>query len=238
MKSTSYLENGKKSEENRLVDSSSNISYSNGKVSILSPGEAYLTLEEPTYRYRSTYRFNVVDGVNVYSYSDLLLGTNKSQNGENIVLQVNLESLKNTYSFDTNKNRYIDTKLSSNEDNTELFGNFDFASQTFSFDEEYYTFTTTYDSTYIDQYNKEKNASVKKDVIAGIHLRKNLYGNGFSINMNGLCYPNHGEIDKYTGKRVPKRKKKQKQGRHMIIFMVHCLLFQSEIWFLSHLLPP
>lgn len=212
--STSYLDNGKKSEENRLVDSSNNVSYSNGKVSLLSPGEAYLTLEEPTYRYRSTYKFNVVDGVNVYSYSDLLLGTNKSQDGENIVLQVNLESLKNTYSYDQETNKYIDTKLSSSEGNTELFGNFDFTSQRFSFDEEYYTFTTTYDSTYIDQYNKEKNASVKKDVIAGIHLRKNLYGNGFTINMNGLCYPNHGEIDKFTGKRVPKKKEEAAGGAY------------------------
>lgn len=210
--STSYLSGSRTSEKNVLVSCSDNLSYQDGKVSILSPGESYLTLEEPDYHYRSTYSFRVVDGVNVYSYSDLLLGTNRSESGENIVLQVNLESLKNTYAYDEEAKRYTSEKLSSSKDNTELFGNFDFASQRFSFDEEYYAFQTTYDSSYIDQYNEETQSEVSKDIIAGIHLRKNLYGNGFAINMNGLCYPNHGEIDKYTGKRVPKKKSEAKKG--------------------------
>lgn len=208
--STSYLSDGSRSEDNRLVESSSNVSYSNGKVTLLDAGEAYITLEEPTYHYRSTYSFNIVDGVNVYSYNDLLFGTNKSKDGENIVLQVNLESLKNTYTYEDGK--YLSTKLSSSKDNTELFGNFDFDTQRFSFDEECYAFTSTYDTSYIDQYNKETGSSISKDLVTGIHLRKNLYGNGFSINMNGLAYPNYGEIDKYTGKIVPKKKSEAKNN--------------------------
>ncbi len=204
--STSYLENGKTSSDSRLVESSPNVSYANGKITLLDAGEAYITLEEPSYHYRSTYSFTVIDGVNVYSYNDLLLGTNQSKDGENVVLQVNLESLKNTYSFDSAKNGYVEEKLATSKDNTELFGNYDFARQRFSFDEEYYKFASTYDTSFIDQYNKEMNTSISKDVIAGIHLRKSLYGNGFSINMNGLAYPNHGEIDKYSGKIVPKKK--------------------------------
>ncbi len=207
----SYLNGGGTSEKNVLVECSNNVIYQDGKVSILSAGESYVTLEEPNHHYRSTYTFSVVDGVNVYSYSDLLLGTNKSEKGENIVLQVNLESLKNTYTYDETTKKYTSEKLSSSKDNTELFGNFDFETQRFSFDEEYYTFQTTYDSTYIDQYNKETGSDVSKDIIAGIHLKKNLYGNGYSINMNGLCYPNYGEIDKYTGKRVPKKKSQAKK---------------------------
>ncbi len=209
---TAYYSDRGTSVKNILVDCSSNITYENGTVSVHSTGDSYVTLEEPDYHYRATYTFKVIDGVNVYSYSDLLLGTNKSQSGENIVMQVNLESLKNTYTYDSATGKYTDEKLSTSKDNTELFGNFDFSSQTFSFDQEYYTFETTYDSTYIDQYNREKYTDVSKDVIAGIHLKKGLYGNGFTINMNGLCYPNHGEIDKYTGKRVPKKKSEAKKG--------------------------
>ncbi len=212
VESISYLENGKQSKENRLVESSSNISYSNGKITLLDKGDAYITLEEPSYHYRSTFSFEIVDGVNVYSYNDLLRGTNESRDGENVILQVNLESLKNTYSFDSSTNRYTEEKLTSSKDNTELFGNFDFDSQTFSFDNEYYKFESTYDTSFIDQYNEEMDASISKEVIAGIHLKKNLYGNGFSINMNGLAYPNHGEIDKYTGKIVPKKKEDASKG--------------------------
>ncbi len=202
---TSYLNNGTTSSKNTLVDCSSNISYNNNTISILGVGDSYITLEEPNNHYRSTYNFKVIDGVNIYSYNDLLLATNKSQDGENAILQVNLESLKNTYQVDE-KGNYINSKLESSKDNTELFGNFNFDTQTFNFDNEYYSFLTTYDSSYIDQYNKEKNASISKNVIAGIHLKKNLYGNGFTINMNGLCYPNHGTIDKYSGKLVPTKK--------------------------------
>ncbi len=209
---TAYYSDRGTSVKNILVDCSSNIAYENGTVSVHSTGDSYVTLEEPDYHYRATYTFKVIDGVNVYSYSDLLLGTNKSQSGENIVMQVNLESLKNTYTYDSTTGKYTDEKLSTSKDNTELFGNFDFTSQTFSFDQEYYTFETTYDSTYIDQYNREKYTDVSKDIIAAIHLKKGLYGNGFTINMNGLCYPNHGEIDKYTGKRVPKKKSEAKKG--------------------------
>ncbi len=209
---TAYYSDRGTSVKNVLVDCSSNVTYENGKVTIYSAGDSYVTLEEPDYHYRSTYTFKVIDGVNVYSYSDLLLGTNKSENGENIIMQVNLESLKNTYTYDSTTGTYTNEKLSTSKDNTELFGNFDFSTQTFSFDQEYYTFETTYDSTYIDQYNREKYTDVSKDIIAGIHLKKGLYGNGFTINMNGLCYPNHGEIDKYTGKRVPKKKSEAKNG--------------------------
>ena len=201
--STSYLDDGSKSSRSALLEKSDNVDYKDGRISFLSSGEGYVTLEEPEYHYRSTYRFSIIDGINVYSYSDLLSATNLSKDGENVVLQVNLESLKNTYQKD-DKGRYIDRKLETAKDNTEVFGNYDFSLQKFSFDQEYYSFDTTYDSTYIDQYNSTKGSDYSKKVHAGIHLRKNLYGNGFTINMNGLCYPNFGEIDKFTGKLVPR----------------------------------
>ena len=202
---TTYLNNGDVSYKNSLVSCSNNILYKDGVVSIINPGESYIILEETNNHYRATYNFTVVDGVNIYSYNDLLLATNKSSEGDNAILQVNLDSLKNVYKVDNNGN-YINEKLDETNSNSELFGNFDFEKQTFNFDKEYYTFDTTYDSTYIDQYNKEKNTNISKKVIAGIHLKKSLYGNGFTINMNGLCYPNHGKIDKYTGKLTPTSK--------------------------------
>ena len=56
-----------------------------------------------------TYNFKVVDGVNCYTYDDLLNCTNKSTLGETVVLRVNFES-----------EFYMNTVTSNN---TVLYGN-------------------------------------------------------------------------------------------------------------------
>ncbi len=180
------------------------------KVKIIGSGEAYVEFASKEVEYLSNkYTFNVVeDGVNVYSYNDLLMCTNFSSKGERIVLQTNLESLAST--FKTNESgEYINSYL---KENTKLFGNYDFKTKSFSFEKELYTFTTTYNKTYIDTYNEAKKGAsgykVFEPIIkCGIHLTKDLYGNGFTINMNNLCYPNNGSISSETQKLTPSKEK-------------------------------
>lgn len=203
IESSAYTESGV-SYENKVVGASKNITYRDNTITFLDAGSSYLTLRDPVSSYEATYRFEVIDGVNIYSYDDLLLSTNRSKEKENLVLQKNLESLKNTYQKDE-KGNYVEKLLN---ENTSLFGHYDFQRQEFSFEDELYLFDTTYDSTYIEDYNKtaSEDKKLSKKVKAGIHLRGNLYGNGYGINMDGLCYPHHGKIDAISGKLKPGEK--------------------------------
>lgn len=200
IQSSSFTQDGV-SHQNEAVKMSDNITYRDDVITFLDTGSSYLTLKDPVSSYEATYYFEVVDGVNIYSYDDLLQATNDSSKKENIVLQKNLESLKNTYLKD-DKGNYIE-KL--RNENTSLFGHYDFVKKEYSFSDEVYRFDTTYDSTYIDDYNAtvEDGKKLSKQVLSGIHLKGDLYGNGFSINMDGLCYPYHGKIDSISGKLKP-----------------------------------
>lgn len=205
IETTSYSETGE-SHKNVLVDSSDNIEYDNksGTVTLRAPGkESFLRLQDPASHFFATYKFDVLDGVNVYSYDDLLMATNFSSEGENIVLGTNLESLKNTYKTDDKGNAINELK----SENTSLFGHYDFEKKSYSFEKEVYPFETTYDSKYIDDFNKATNSNYPKTLKAGIALKKDLYGNGFSINMDALCFPHNGTIDKTTGKLTPDAEK-------------------------------
>lgn len=218
---TAYLDNGE-SHVNRLKECSDNVSYKDGVVSIESSNGdklSYITLEDESRKYNATYEFVVIDGVNIYSYNDLLMATNFSTEGENAVMQINLDSLKNTYKKNDAGN-YISEKLDSSKDNTELFGNYDFNTNSFSFEKELYSFTTTYDTSFIEIYNKEHaNDKIDTTLKAGIHLRKNLYGNGFTINMDGLCYPHNGSIDTTSGKLTPDSEKDYFHGPVPFIYL-------------------
>ena len=129
-----------------------------------------------------SYNFKVVDGVNCYTYDDLLRCTNKSVNGETVVLRKNFES-----------ENYV-SRINSN--NTCLFGNK--KNNEYNFDSDVYRYETNYNHEYINQWNEfAKNNSynpISREVIAGLHLKKNLYGNGYTINFHNLCYPK-GVID-------------------------------------------
>lgn len=203
-----YLEDGSRKTNNSLKECSSNVSYQNGVVSLKSAGKAYVTLEESGSGLYSTYEFTIIDGVNIYNYNDLLMATNFSTTGENAVMQTSLTSLSDLYKKDDKGNYINELKESVDSETENLFGNYDFNKKTFSFDKEYYVFETTYDTRYIDYYNEDKSENEKysKNLIAAIHLKKNLYGNGFLINMNNLCYPNHGSIGK-DGKLTPDKEK-------------------------------
>lgn len=137
----------------------------------------------------------VQDGVNVYTYNDLLKCSNQSSEGEIIVLRKSFESLKNTYKTDSNGN-YINVNK---ENYIECFGNYDFKSGKFSFDKEIYDFETTYNQEYIKQWNEfaSSNPNYKKisnRIKVGLRIQKDFYGNGYTLNLHNLTYP-YGVIE-------------------------------------------
>lgn len=130
-----------------------------------------------------TYMLHIVEnGVNVYTYDDLLNCTNRSDNGEIVVLRKSFESLDNYYS-------------QMNSGNVELFGTYDEKSKKFHFENEVYTFETTSCKDYINKWNAYAKSSdgkykeISSQTIVGIRVQKDFYGNGFTINMHNLTYP-------------------------------------------------
>lgn len=156
-----------------------------GKVQITGVGKASFVLkigspEDGTVT-RRTFSFEVVDeGVNVYTYDDLLNCTNRSKEGEIVVLRKSFESLANSYRTDAN--------------NVVSFGNYNAKTGKFSFSKEVYTFATTANRSYIDQWNAfaKSNPDYKEisdRVVAGIRVQKDFYGNGYTINLHNLTFP-------------------------------------------------
>ena len=110
--------------------------------------------------------FEVIEnGVNVFDYEDLLACTNRSEKGEIAVMRVNLESSANADRPDST-----------------LFG----------FKEgdkvkcEYDTFVSTYDVTYFKNLGLSQEAYSLK---TGIVIKKDFYGNGYTLNAHELCFP-------------------------------------------------
>ena len=129
-----------------------------------------------------TLDFEIVkDGINVETYDELLECTNKSKKGEIVVLRKSFESLA-TYN-------------STKEKNIELFGKYDANSKTYNFKNEVYSFETTFNSEYIDQWNEfaKKNSmlytTTDKTIYAGLRVQKDFYGNGYTLNFHNLTYP-------------------------------------------------
>ena len=170
------------------VTTSPNISFdkTSGIVTINDFGDSFVTFDVPlqeSFR-ESTYNFKVVEnGYNVYNYNDLLKCTNLDDEGKIVCLQANLESLKNAYVEDDNGN------ITLRDNATEIFGNYDFNKNEFNFKNEIIRIESTYNTEFIDQANEKKNAALSKDIIVGIRIRKDFYGNGYMINAHNLCYP-------------------------------------------------
>lgn len=127
-----------------------------------------------------TYSFKVVkDGVNVYDYNQLLACTNKSTNGEIVVLRKSFESINNLNNTTGN--------------NVVCFGNYTDGKK-INFTSDVYSFETTYNQDYIKAWNEfvNSNPSYKKisnRVLAGIRVQKDFYGNGYTINLHNLTFP-------------------------------------------------
>ena len=93
-------------------------------------------------------------------------------------------------------------------ENIELFGNivsFDERGvPIYNFDQELYTMETTYNHEFADAYNLENpNNPLDTTIKVGLRVQKDFYGNGYQINMNNLCFPNHGEINTDVRKLYP-----------------------------------
>ena len=150
----------------------------NKKVTIKGIGQANLVLSAAGNK--TSYSFNIVEnGVNVYSYEDLLNCTNKSNEGEIVCLRKSFESLTSYNSKTTN--------------NVELFGKQ--VDGKFNFINDVYRFTSTYNIEYLKQWNNfvEENGNlyskVEPIINAGLRVQKDFYGNGYTINMHNLTYP-------------------------------------------------
>lgn len=173
---------GSENGEYYISGKSDNISVSNNKdVTInASNDESFITVRTLDDSHLSkTYKFSVIEnGVNVYSYNDLLMCTNYSKQGEIICMQTNLKSYEETFN---DNGEY-------KSNNTKLFGNRDGKGK-YYFVEELYTTETTYSHKFIDQYNKEMGTNYTTKILVGIRAQKNIYGNGFTINAHNLCAP-------------------------------------------------
>ena len=182
--------------DNVVIDSDFNVTVKGSGEAII----RFFTTSEP---YLTTYyKVEIIkDGYNVYNYNDLLMCTNFSSEGKKIVLQSHLESLENLYKKDVNNN-FTSNKLEEKE-NYELFGNFDFVNQTFNFNNEIVSLPSNYNINFINQYNSsDKGEYLNPNIKVGLLIQDDIYGNGYSINANGLTFPNHGKINS-NGKLTP-----------------------------------
>ena len=170
---------------------------SRGVIDIVGTGKAELTLSLPSgLADARSFSFEIVDeGVNVYTYEDLLYCTNRSEHGEIAVLRKSFESLENTYLLD-NSGKPIKTgnTYAKKAENVECFGTYDYKTGKFSFDKEIYTFTTTYNTNFIQQWNEfaktnSQYSPITDQVRVGLRVQKDFYGNGYTINLHNLAYP-------------------------------------------------
>lgn len=169
-----------------ISSTSSNIAVDleNKKVYINGSGPSYFTISGSGGERRiidKTYYFETVkDGINVYTYNDLLACTNKSETGEIVVLRKSFESLDNLES--------------NNANNVVCFGNYNEKTKKFNFKNEIYKFTTTYNKSFIEQWNnyiKQEGGTnfISDQIMVGLHVQKDFYGNGYTVNMHNLTYP-------------------------------------------------
>ena len=150
----------------------------------LASKDASIKIYNPTATYvnPTSFDFKIVDkGVNVYEYEELLACTNKSKNGEIVVLRKSFESLS-----------YYQNNSTSN--NVSIFGNYDSKTKKFNFSNEIVSLDTTYNSEYIKQwnqfamYNNQYN-TIADNINVGLYVQKDFYGNGYTINFHNLAYP-------------------------------------------------
>ena len=182
-----------------LQEQSSNVNFSLGeeKLSILSEGAGFVTLSATVggLSVSYTYDFEIVnDGVNVYTYDDLLNCTNRSETGEIVVLRKSFESMDNAYVKSNGKYVVSNGELRKKADNVESFGNYDIAKEKLDFSSDVYKCKTTYSTKFIEQWNKfaTQNNSYKKisdQINVGIRVQKDFYGNGYTLNLHNLTFP-------------------------------------------------
>lgn len=173
----------------KIKDCSDNITFSlsDETIQVHDAGQAYVTLgyEDTSLANDVTIQFMVVDeGVNVYTYQDLLYCTNQSEEGEIVVLRKSFESIENA----------LDSSGNKVENNIEVFGTYHQNSDTYDFAKEVYRFETTYNQEYIQQWNEFASTHsdyqpITNEAIVALHIQKDFYGNGYTLNFHNLTYP-------------------------------------------------
>ena len=164
-----------------IVSDSEAVNFNDNKMSFNKGGDYSLLIKSRVNsEIKTTYNFSVVeDGVNVYSYDDLIRCTNESISGEIVIMQTNLES-----------------KANLNRSNSSIFG----------YEDENGNLSFSYqliDSNYDTLYYTNSNMPVPKLKVA-VNFKKDVYGNGFTINLHELCYPSL--IQSGTNKPIPSDK--------------------------------
>lgn len=191
-----------------IADYSDNIEYTGdgSTFKFLDGGEANFDVISGFYT--ESFSFDIVDeAVNVYSFKDLMHCTNQSSLGEKVVLRKSLLSAKEIYKVDESSGKIVfqngqPVRLSTNKD-AELFGDlatYNFDTGKFDFSSYIYKFKTLYNHEYIDQRNaKNSGEKISDEVLVGVHIQKDFYGNGFTLNAHELTYP----TDVLSGRAVP-----------------------------------
>ncbi len=187
--------------EVRMLSSSDNISFdlANKSITVIDDGEASLRLEagsEETYASYSLSFFIPPESVNIYTYDELLLATNKSESGEPIVLRKSFESLSNAY-YTGEDGSFIqkDGELILKSDSVDSFGHYNPTSKKYTFSTEVYRFKTSSSLEYINEWNEfasssgGKYKSLSDTLVAGLHIQQDVYGNGWTINFHNLAFP-------------------------------------------------
>lgn len=184
-----------------VESSTSNVSLdlATSAIRINGAGPASFTLtggvEEENTKTSYSYSFAVVeDGVNVYTYEDLLNCTNRSAEGEIVVLRKSFESLTNAYQMNGSQVVTKGGEPVRRANNVELFGTYNVKTGKYNFANEVYSFATTSNRSYIDQWNAfaAGNSDYKpiSDILyAGLRVQKDFYGNGYTLNLHNLTYP-------------------------------------------------
>ena len=181
------------------ISCSDNISFDKDSavIGIKGVGKAKLTISLPSgLAAPRSFEFEIVDeGVNVYTYDDLLYCTNRSEKGEIAVLRKSFESVDNAFVFDADgKPIKSGNAYRTRSNNVECFGNYDSKTGKFTFAEEIYSFTTTYNKNFIDQWNEfvktnSSYAPLSDKINVGLRVQKDFYGNGYTLNLHNLTYP-------------------------------------------------
>ncbi len=159
----------------------------NGTAHVLSGGKSHISVTtdlEDAKIDGGRYDFTAVkDGVNVYTYDDLLYCTNRSPEGEITVLHKSFESYE----------AYVNSRNQS----TACFG-YPNSSGKCSFtkdDGTLYRYKTKYNHEYLDQWNAFSSNKVDPSVNVGLRVRKDFYGNGYQINFHNLAYPSGAPLE-------------------------------------------
>lgn len=185
----------------KVESSTSNVSLdlATSAVRINGAGPASFTLtggvEEENTKTSYSYSFAVVeDGVNVYTYEDLLNCTNRSAEGEIVVLRKSFESLTNAYQMNGSQVVTKGGEPVRRANNVELFGTYNVKTGKYNFANEVYSFATTSNRSYIDQWNafaagNSDYKPISDTLYAGLRVQKDFYGNGYTLNLHNLTYP-------------------------------------------------